>query len=84
MELTASLMDTALALSEKDRAELAYQLLLSLKDAEPGADIEQAWAEEIRGRIKEFRQDRSIAQDFGEAMMEVRTSLKTLRGKQSP
>lgn len=83
MELTTSLMDTALALSEKDRAELAYQLLLSLKDEETDVDIEQAWAEEIRDRIKEFRQDPSIAQDFGEAMMEIRASLKTLRGKQS-
>jgi len=43
----------ALQLSEKDRAELAKRLLISLED-KVDDDIEQAWIAEINRRKKEI------------------------------
>jgi putative addiction module component (TIGR02574 family) len=51
-------LDAALALSEKERANVAYQLICSLDGPEPGAveqvEIDTAWAAEIERRIKEI------------------------------
>lgn len=45
--------ESALKLKEKDRAELAKRLLLSLED-KIDKDIEQAWIDEINRRKKEI------------------------------
>jgi putative addiction module component (TIGR02574 family) len=51
-------LDAALALSEKERADVAYQLIRSLDGAEPSAaeqaEIDAAWAVEIERRIREI------------------------------
>jgi putative addiction module component (TIGR02574 family) len=44
-------LETALALSDEERAEIAVGLLASL-DGEPDADAEQAWAAEITRRAE--------------------------------
>jgi putative addiction module component (TIGR02574 family) len=43
----------ALNLSESDRAELAYNLVISL-DGPPDADVQQAWDAEILRRLAEI------------------------------
>ena len=45
------LLQTALALSEADRAEIAATLLYSL-DPEMEADVDAAWAAEVQRRIE--------------------------------
>lgn len=47
------LLQDALALSVQDRADLAAALLASL-DEPADADVEAAWAEEIKRRIEEI------------------------------
>jgi putative addiction module component (TIGR02574 family) len=51
---TAELLKQALALPEKDRADLAASLIDSL-DSEVDVEVEAAWQEEIRSRIEDIR-----------------------------
>jgi putative addiction module component (TIGR02574 family) len=46
-------LQTALSLSADDRAEIADSLIVSI-DEERAAEIEAAWAEEIKRRIDEI------------------------------
>lgn len=55
----------ALALSESERAELAYTLLQSL-DAPPGAEVAQAWETEIRRRLAEVENGTAVLMDMDE------------------
>ena len=48
----------ALELEEKDRAELARVLLLSLGDGAESQDAERAWAEEAERRYRELETGR--------------------------
>lgn len=68
----------ALQLDEKERAEMAYQLLVSLEPvAEDPAEIEQAWIQEALRRAAQM--------DSGEVegipLEEVLRSIRTLRGQ---
>jgi putative addiction module component (TIGR02574 family) len=45
------LLQSALALPETERAELAASLIRSL-DAEPDAEVDAAWAAEIQRRVE--------------------------------
>jgi putative addiction module component (TIGR02574 family) len=44
-------LQSALTLPETDRAQIAASLIHSL-DSEPSADVDAAWAEEIKRRIE--------------------------------
>ncbi len=79
MELTANLMDNALSLSEKDRAELAYQLLQSLKAAEPEAEVEAAWAVEVQKRLELAEKDPSRLRDLDIALDKIESSVRARR-----
>jgi putative addiction module component (TIGR02574 family) len=57
------LLTDALLLPEKDRAELASQIIASL-DGPPDPDADGLWAEEIARRIREFEKDPSRARDW--------------------
>lgn len=57
------LLSDALLLPEKDRAELASQIIASL-DGPPDPDAEGLWTEEIARRIREFEEDPSRAEDW--------------------
>jgi putative addiction module component (TIGR02574 family) len=48
----------ALSLPEKDRAELAGQLLDSLDEAVDRDEIDKAWAEEAMARLKAYDEGR--------------------------
>ncbi len=57
------LLSDALLLPEKERAELAGQIIASL-DGPPDPDSESLWAEEVARRIREFEKDPSRAEDW--------------------
>lgn len=57
------LLADALSLPERERAELARELIASL-DGPPDPDAEELWAEEIRRRIEEHDKDPSRAEDW--------------------
>lgn len=47
------LLDAAMQLTPRERANLAAQLLATLDDGEPEADWENVWAAELTRRISE-------------------------------
>ena len=53
----AILLEKALRLSQKERADLALQLLQSLHNGQ-GPDAEQAWEEELRQRLEDLKTGR--------------------------
>ena len=57
------LLADALSLPERERAELARELIASL-DGAPDPDAEELWAEEIRRRIEEYDKDPSRGEDW--------------------
>ncbi len=64
-----------LKLAEKDRAELARVLLLSLEPSED-QDVELVWAEEAERRYQELQSGASRAIPSAEVMLEARSRLK--------
>jgi len=57
------LLTEALLLPEKERVELASELLATL-DGPPDADAEKLWAEEIARRLDEYEKDPSKAETW--------------------
>jgi hypothetical protein len=67
MAVDTELLHRSLAMPERDRAQLAHQLLVSLEDSDEDADdevVKQAWAVE--------RDRRADQVDCGEAVMQDR------------
>ena len=73
-------LDAALALSEKKRADIAYRLIRSLDGPEPTpseqADIDAAWAVEIERRMKEIDEGKAELIPYEDVMAEIRAMLK--------
>jgi len=65
----------ALKLAEKDRAELARVLLLSLQDADD-QDTELIWAEEAERRYQELKAEAVRAIPSERVLAEARARLK--------
>lgn len=65
----------ALKLEEKDRAELARVLLLSLEDAED-QDTELAWAEEAERRYRDLKEGAVQAIPSETVFEQARSQLK--------
>jgi putative addiction module component (TIGR02574 family) len=72
MTTPAQILDAALALSPDQRAEVACQILLSLEPADHNADVDEAWAAEIRRRLRAIRQGETALVDWDRALDEVR------------
>lgn len=68
------LLADALALAERERAELASELIASL-DGAPDPDAEELWAEEIRRRIEEYDKNPSRAEDWSVAKARIEKKL---------
>ena len=68
------LLSDALLLPEKERAELASQIIASL-DGPPDPGTEGLWAEEIARRIQEFEKDPSRAEDWQVVQARIRKRL---------
>ena len=67
--------ESALKLKEKDRAELAKRLLISLED-QVDDDIEQAWMEEIKRRKEEVGSGETELIPADKVLAEARNILK--------
>lgn len=52
-ERSRSLLGAVLELDEHERAWLAREVVASLDGAEPPAEVEAAWADEVRRRVAE-------------------------------
>ena len=75
------LIDRALSLPKKDRANLAARLLESLDEgvatsAVEQAAIDKAWANEAERRLKLYREGKLKAAPFDIAMKKIRAKLK--------
>ncbi len=64
------ILETALALSDTERAEIAVGLLASL-DGRPDADAEQAWAAEITNRVESVLRGDATLVDWEEVDAEA-------------
>ena len=72
---TEELLDSAMTLSAKERADLAAELLASL-DGEPDAEVEAAWVAEIERRAERVRSGDAS----GSSWEEVHQRLRSRRG----
>jgi putative addiction module component (TIGR02574 family) len=74
------LLDSALALPEKERAELASVLIRSLEVTEPDpneqAEIDAAWAKEIRRRVEAYQAGKVRLIDADEVFASLRVGLR--------
>jgi putative addiction module component (TIGR02574 family) len=75
------LLDQALALPVKERAQIARELLRSLDDEESDdpVAIERAWTEEVTRRVDEMDAGTEAAQDWPTVRDELRATLKARR-----
>jgi putative addiction module component (TIGR02574 family) len=69
-EAVQELYRQASALSEAERAELAYSLLSSLEPEEEG--VEEAWRAEIARRVAEIRSGQAVSRPVEEVLAELR------------
>src|SRR5437660_12269153 len=68
----AEVRELALALSERDRARLAQELIESLDPAQPDAETEQAWLDEIENRAAALQRGDATADDWKTSLDRVR------------
>ena len=77
---STEVLTNAMQLPEKDRAEIAHQLLLSLEPEAFGDDeIASAWQQEIEARMEKVVSGKYQAHDWREALKEIRQNLKETR-----
>jgi putative addiction module component (TIGR02574 family) len=74
------LLEAALALPLDDRAELAREIIASL-DGPPDAGAEQAWAVEIRRRVREVERGGVKAVPWAEAEKRIKERLRRIRSR---
>lgn len=65
-------MQQALELPEDERVELAEQIWLSLKGGPHDPEWRDAWAEEIDKRLQSHEENPDDAQEWTEALAELR------------
>jgi putative addiction module component (TIGR02574 family) len=75
MSQVQDLFVRALELPEPQRAALAHELLLSLESEPFDTDWEAAWGAELDARLAEADAPDSSAQDWREAIAEMRQAL---------
>lgn len=75
MTLPSQVLDAAMALGPDQRADIAHKLLLSLEPADFDDDADQAWAAEIRRRLKAIREGRVVLRDWDEALADIRQAI---------
>ena len=69
-------LSQAMQLSEKERATVAHQLLLSLEPENLDDDeIASAWQQEIEARLKRIADGTFQAHDWRQAVAEIRNEL---------
>jgi putative addiction module component (TIGR02574 family) len=83
MSIADNVFVQALGLPEDERAALAKQLLLSLEPDDFDIDSEAAWAVEIEARLDVVERGGYAAQEWREALMEIRSRLSNSKGPKS-
>jgi putative addiction module component (TIGR02574 family) len=82
-----NILGTALALSPRERAEIASRLIESLEGAPPTSDeqaaIDAAWDAEIGRRVKQIDDGTVKLVDADEVFASARAKLAALRGEQA-
>ena len=76
MSTVDELLHQVLALSEGERAIVAQELLLSLDPDETDPDADAAWAAEIATRLEAVESGDFEAQEWREALEELRAELE--------
>jgi len=76
------LFEKALALKEDDRAELASQLIRSLKIGEKDPGYDDAWAEEIERRLLDLEEGRAELVSWDEVKERILKTLDRIRSTQ--
>lgn len=69
-EAVEQLKSKASALSNAERADLAYFLITSLEPEEEG--VEEAWREEIARRVAEIRSGQAVGRPIDDVLAELR------------
>jgi len=77
MTTPSQIVDAAMGLDARQRAEVAYQLLLSLEPDGFDPDADTAWAAEIKQRLQAIREGRVVLRDWDEALADIRQSLSS-------
>ncbi|MGE0761459.1 MAG: addiction module protein [Pirellulaceae bacterium] len=80
MTTTSDILSAAMALPAEQRAEVAHELLLSLEPGELDPDVDQAWADEVRQRLRAIREGRAALRDWNDALEDIRQSLVSKGG----
>lgn len=75
MSTAGGLLHQALSLPEQERANMAYELLLSLEPEDSDPDAENAWADEIMARSDAVHHGDYMARDWREALEDMRNQL---------
>jgi hypothetical protein len=76
MATAAEVLNAARELSSEDRAIVAHELLLTLEPEGSDDAVEQAWAVEIRERLRRIREGRVEMRDWDEALADIRKSIQ--------
>ena len=74
---TSQIYGTALALPEENRAELAYQLLQSLKPSAALTDEEPRFSAELERRVDAYEAGEMSASDWDDVSVRLRQALDT-------
>jgi putative addiction module component (TIGR02574 family) len=76
MATVHDLLTDALKLSEKDRARLAHELLLSLDAGGPDPDAEEEWDQEIARRAKDVIEGKAKTVPWAQVKAEIKQKLR--------
>lgn len=74
MNSAHAILQTALDLSDTERAELALRLVESL-DGKSTADVESAWASEVTERVETLRRGEARTRPAADVFREARARL---------
>ena len=80
MTTTSDVLTAAMNLPAAERAEVAHKLLLSLESGELDPDADQAWAVEVRRRLRAIREGRADLRDWNDALQDIRQALVSKGG----
>ena len=75
MSTTSEVLNAAMTLNLEQRSEVAHHLLLSLEQDVCDADVDLAWAEEVRRRRQAIRDGRATLRNWSEALASIRESI---------
>lgn len=77
MNSPTDVLTQAMQLPEKERANIAHQLLLSLEpEVFDDDEIASAWQQEIEARLQKISDGSYQAHDWRQAVQEIRQELK--------